>query len=302
MGKISKSNFSRDHKPILVLTGCTASGKSSLALELAKEINGVIINADSRQIYKEISIGTAKPIPDKVENDIWYIENIPHLLYSYISIKEDFNLYRYQQDVFNLLEKLPKEVTPILVGGTGLYIDSVVFNYKLKKHSEKKDQSKREKLQKKDVDQLQKIVGIEKLSKLNISDQNNPHRLIQIIEKGSLPSIEKGEELKHKYFFLDVPKDILNRNIERRVEEMFDNGLLEEDIEIRKKGLDKYPALSTIGYQEFDNYFKKEESLEEVRENIIIHTRQYAKRQRTWFRRNKNIVYVNNLNNILENI
>lgn len=302
MGKNSKTNFSKEKKQILVLTGCTASGKSSLALELAKEINGVIINADSRQIYKEISIGTAKPIPDKVENDIWYIENIPHLLYSYISIKEDFNLYRYQQDVFNLLKKLPKEVTPILVGGTGLYIDAVVFNYKLKKHSEKKDQSKREKLQKKDVDQLQKIVGTEKLSKLNISDQNNPHRLIQIIEKGSLPSIEKGEELKHKYFFLDVPKDILNRNIERRVEEMFENGLLEENIEIRKKGLDKYPALSTIGYQEFEKYFKKAGSLEEVKEDIIIHTRQYAKRQRTWFRRNKNVIYVKNLNNILKNI
>ncbi len=83
---------------------------------------------------------------------------------------------------------------------------------------------------------------------------------------------------------------------------MFENGLLEENIEIRKKGLDKYPALSTIGYQEFEKYFKKAGSLEEVKEDIIIHTRQYAKRQRTWFRRNKNVIYVKNLNNILKNI
>ena len=227
MGNVSnKVEYSK--KPIIVIAGCTASGKSSVALELAKHVKGVIINADSRQVYKEISIGTAKPVPEEIRNGIWYIDNIPHLLYSYISVKEEYNLYRYQQDVFKILKELPEDFTPILVGGTGLYIDSVVFNYKLQEQ-EKNLGKERSVLEDLDITELQEIVGKEKLSQLNSSDQNNPHRLIQIILKGSLPSIEKGQELEHRYFFLDTSKEKLERNIVRRVDAMFKSGLIEEN-------------------------------------------------------------------------
>ncbi|HHX99231.1 TPA: tRNA (adenosine(37)-N6)-dimethylallyltransferase MiaA [Candidatus Dojkabacteria bacterium] len=288
MGNVSKQTEYRK-KPIIVIAGCTASGKSSVALELAKHINGVIINADSRQVYKEISIGTAKPVPEEIRNGIWYIDNIPHLLYSYISVKEEYNLYRYQKDVFKILKELPEDITPILVGGTGLYIDSVVFNYKLQEQ-EKNLGKERSELEDLDITELQNIVGKEKLTKLNSSDQNNPHRLIQIILKGSLPSIEKGPELEHRYFFLDIPKDKLEKNIVRRVDAMFKSGLIEENQKIKEEGLDIYPALNSIGYREF----REKEDLDEIREDIITHTKQYAKRQRTWFRRNKNIIYVKN--------
>ncbi len=118
--------------PIIVISGCTASGKSDVALKLAKRINGVILNADSKQIYKEASIGTAKPNLVLNENNDWEQERIKHYLYSQTSISKKYNLYQYQTDAFKILNQLTPQMTPILTGGTGLYIDSVIFNYKLK--------------------------------------------------------------------------------------------------------------------------------------------------------------------------
>jgi len=282
-------------RPIIVIAGTTASGKSNIAIKLAKRINSVIINADSRQIYKEISIGTAKPTPDRIDNGVFIIDGIKHYLYSYVSVKEKYNLYRYQRDVFTLLERLPKDVVPILVGGTGLYIDSVVYNYKLK---EKKEDVETD-FDSLNIKELQKLIGKEKLEKLNESDRQNPRRLVHILKHG-LPSIAKGNSLNHIYFFLDLNPEVVKKNIRLRVEEMIKNGLIEENEMIRKKGLNRYPALDTIGYQEFDGYFEKEKTLDEVKEEIITHTNQYAKRQRTWFRRNKNVIYAKDFKTILD--
>lgn len=281
---------------ILVIAGCTASGKSNIALKIAKQINGVIINADSRQIYKEISIGTAKPTPNRIVNDVFVIDNIKHYLYSSVSVKEKYNLYRYQKDVLSLLTKIPEKEIPILVGGTGLYIDSVVYNYKLKKNFEKKTKMEFESL---DIMELQKLVGQEKLGELNESDRGNPRRLIHILKHG-LPSMEKGDSLNHLYFFLDIKPEILKRNIRLRVEEMLAKGLIKENEMIRAEGLMDFSALDTIGYKEFDGYFEGEKSIDEVKEEIITHTNQYAKRQRTWFKRNKNIILVKDYKGILD--
>ena len=122
-------------RPIVVIAGPTASGKSSFALKLAKDIGGHIINADSRQVYKELKIGTAQPIPDHIENDIWYIDEIKQYLYGHISAKERYSLFQYQKDVQQVLDK--ESGIPILVGGTGLYIDCIVHNYNLKKSKER---------------------------------------------------------------------------------------------------------------------------------------------------------------------
>ena len=126
------------HK-IIVLTGCTASGKSSIGIKLAKKIDAVIINADSRQIYKELTIGTAKPIPDTIKGKIYYIENIPHYLYSTVSVKEEYNIYQYQKDVKEILKKIPTTTPIILLGGTGLYIDSIIKNFQLKETVDKRN-------------------------------------------------------------------------------------------------------------------------------------------------------------------
>lgn len=285
-------------RPIIVIAGCTASGKSDVAIKLAKEINGVIINADSRQVYKEISIGTAKPTPDEIEDGVFIIDGIKHYLYSYISVKQQYNLYQYQKDVFTLLKKLPVNVTPILVGGTGLYIDSVVYNYKLKENPKKEINIDLESLS---VKELQKMIGSKKLEKLNKSDKENPRRLMHIIKHG-LPSVKKGKALNHLYFFLDIDVDTIKKNIRLRVEKMFEAGLINENELIHKERLNIYPALDTIGYREFDGYFNGEKSIQEVKEEIITHTNQYAKRQRTWFRRNENVEYVKSLEEILSTI
>lgn len=282
--------------PIIVISGCTASGKSDVALKLAKRINGVILNADSRQIYKEVSIGTAKPNLILNESNQWEKEGIIHYLYSQTSINKKYNLFKYQTDTFKILNQLPPQITPILTGGTGLYIDSVIFNYKLKTLSQPQTEVA-DNLSDFTAKELQRLVPSEILNKLNESDRQNKNRLIRVIQKG-LPSIEKGTSLEHIYFFLDIEKGILEKRIEQRVNQMFKNGLLEENIKIRNKFPKSTFFKTTIGYKEFEDYFKKNISLDEVKEDIITHTKQYAKRQRTWFRRNKGVIYVKNLEEI----
>lgn len=282
--------------PIIVISGCTASGKSNVALKLAKRINGVILNADSRQIYKEVSIGTAKPNLILNESNQWEKEGIIHYLYSQTSINKKYNLYQYQTDAFKILNQLSPQITPILTGGTGLYIDSVIFNYKLKTKSQPQTEVA-DNLSDFTAKELQRLVPLEILNKLNESDRQNKNRLIRVIQKG-LPSIEKGTSLEHIYFFLDIEKGILEKRIEQRVNQMFKNGLLEENIKIRNAFPKSTFFKTTIGYKEFEDYFKKNISLDEVKEDIITHTKQYAKRQRTWFRRNKGVIYVKNLEEI----
>lgn len=285
-----------DSIPIIVIAGPTASGKSDLAIRLAKEIDGEIINGDSRQVYKELSIGTGKP--SEKERSL-----IPHHLYDYISVREDYNIYRYQKDFNKLLKSFPKKKIPILVGGSGLYIDSVIFNYELKEEKpSKKEREERERLNKLNIKQLQKLVSDidpKLLKKLNRSDRNNPIRLIRMIEReGEI--LNKREPKKHKYFVIDLDKKLLNKSIETRVEKMFKMGLLEENEKLREEGLEKYPALNTIGYQEFIPYFEGNCSLEDVKRKIIKNTKEYAKRQRTWFRKHNHAIWTDDYNLILE--
>ncbi len=236
-------------KPIIVIAGQTSSGKSKLALELAKKINGYIINGDSRQIYTQLKIGTSQPVADKVVRDgHWEIDGISHHLYGFIDIEDQYNIFKYQKDVKRVLESEDTEKVPILIGGTGLYIDSVIFNYDLNKKA-------------------------------------------------------KGEPLNHIYFVLDVEKEIINERIKESVEWMFKNGLLEENEELWEKysGYD-LKALKSIGYYEFKEFFEKKITIDDVKENIIIHTRQYAKRQRTWFRRNKEVVKIKSIREVVSHL
>jgi tRNA dimethylallyltransferase len=137
------------------------------------------------------------------------------------------------------------------------------------------------------------------LEKLNRSDRSNPIRLIRLIEReGEI--LNKKEPRKHKYFVIDLDKKVLNKNIETRVEKMFEMGLLEENRKLREKGLEKYPALNTIGYQEFIPYFEGKCSLEDVKRKIIKNTKEFAKRQRTWFRKHDHAIWTSNYNLILE--
>lgn len=281
-------------RPLIVIAGPTATGKSALAIKLANVINGVIINADSRQIYKEMNIGTARPSEKQMKQ-------VPHFLYGSVSVKDSYNMYEYQKDVFKLLETIPKEQTPILVGGTGLYIDSVVYNYNLRSQNEV-DEERRKKYSQYSAEELQKRIPTEVLEKLNNSDKNNPRRLQRIIERGNTLGNEKEKTniFPHKYFVIDLPTDVLKMRIEKRVDEMLKNGLIEENRQIQEEGLNIYSPLDSIGYREFLGYFENEKTIGDVREEIINHSMQYVKRQRTWFKRNSDAIWTTEFDLILK--
>jgi tRNA dimethylallyltransferase len=279
-------------QPFIVITGPTASGKSDLAIEICKQFNGYVINADSRQIYKDLKIGTAQPTPQKIKKDgTWFIEDVAHYLYGFVNVDTSYNIAKYQNDVKKILAK-EKERLPVLVGGTGLYIDSVVYNYSLQ--SEHADPELRKALGKLSVNQLQEKLDTGILDAMNDSDRNNPRRLIRAIEKIKLgEQTQKGDVNPHIYLVVDPGKEALEERIIERTDLMFEAGLLEENQALWDVGVDfTLPSMNSIGYAEFVGYFKGEKSLEEVREEIIIHTRQYAKRQRTWFRRREDAVWV----------
>lgn len=282
-------------RPIIVIAGPTASGKSNIAVELAKKINGVIVNADSRQIYKELSIGTARPSESEMEN-------IPHYLYGRVSVTEEYNIAKYQKEVVDLINTIPKDKQIILVGGTGLYIDSVIFGYDL--DSEKDNKEKREELSSLSLQELQSRIAPDVLNMLNESDRNNPRRLVRIIEKeGTITSRNTTPIYPCKYFVIDVSKEDLEENVRNRVEKMFEQGLEKEARDAFEKGYYQYPALQSIGYQEFLPYFENtsQYTLKDVKDAVERNTMRYIKRQKTWFRRNPNAIWVKNIEEILTN-
>ncbi len=285
-------------RPLIVLTGPTATGKSSLALKIAKKHNGEVINADSRQVYKEIKIGTAKPDFDSEFSENSYcVDGITHHLYNCIDPKQLYSLADYQKDAFNVIDEvLEKGKLPILCGGTGLYIDAVVFNYELTNEQQSLLRSSYQKMTVLELQTLLLKKDPEQFNSLNESDRKNPHRLIRRIEKidfNTAPQSKRKPKYDYLYLVLFQGKDSILKKIEQRTKAMLNNGLVEENIQLRKKGLStRHSSMKTIGYQEFDEYFMGNRTLEEVEQLIIIHTNQYAKRQLTWFRRNKEAVWV----------
>ncbi len=276
---------------IIVIAGATATGKSEISLKLAKKINGYIINADSRQIYKKINIGSAKPKFDKeISKGVHTLNGITHYLYDFVDPKENFTIFDYQNCVNNVLKNT--QGIPILTGGSGLYIDSVIYNYKLSKNNKNTD------LKDKSIEELQELAK-EYLPYMSESDRKNKHRLIRAIQREGI-NREKGKELNNIYFVIDIEKEILQERIKKRIDNMFKEGLLEENISLLKQGYtydDK--GMKTIGYIEFKEYFENKISLEDVKERIFKNTMAYIKRQRTWFRRNKGSIWVRDYSQIL---
>lgn len=295
----SDANSKRNR--LIAIGGQTATGKTSLSIEVAKKFNCEIISADSRQVYKYLDIGTAKPeIERKLPDGTAIIQGIPHHLIDILEPDEEFNLAAFKKLALEkIAEILQRDETPIIAGGTGLYIDSVLKNYSLP--GDNIDHKSRTKLQKMSVQKLCSILSQtspETLESMTPSDRKNKHRLIRAIEKThAQPAPSKNSDKSFDYLYLVKNQNIdsLTEEINDRVDRMFGEGLLEENIELRKKGYStSLISMKTIGYQEFDDYFAEKISLEEVKNLIKIHTRQYAKRQITWFKRNLEAVWVKN--------
>ncbi len=278
-------------KTLHIIAGPTASGKTSLAIRLAKELHTEIVSADSRQIFKEMNIGVARP-------SIIELESVKHHLIATWSIKEKYNVARYEQEALQIISSLFKKYdNVILVGGSGLYIDAIVegidympdISEETKKYVQHLFESKgitalQEKLQKYDPEYY------------NIVDKQNHRRLQRALEvclQSNKPfSFFRKENKKQRDFeinFLAIRRereDLINR-INQRVDIMIEEGLVKE-----VKSLLEYRnliALNTVGYKEIFDYLDNKTTLSQAIELIKIHTRQYAKRQMTWFNKKQNI-------------
>ena len=278
-------------KTLLVILGPTASGKTGLAIDLAKQIKTEIISADSRQFYQEIPKGTAAPNSEQ-------LKSIPHHFVGQLSISDDYNVSRYEQEVISLLEeKFKTQDTIIMVGGSGLYIDAVCNGIDDLPDPDEKLRSRLNALfAKEGIEALQfKLKELDPVFYSQV-DLNNPKRLMRAIEvcmqTGKPYSSQRLQTKKSRDFNilkigLEIPRDELYMRINRRTDEMIKNDWLEEARSV-------YPykhlnSLNTVGFKELFKYINGEWDLDFALEKIKTNTRRYAKRQMTWFKKDKEI-------------
>lgn len=293
---------------VYVIGGPTASGKSNLAVELAKRINGEIISADSMQIYKDMNIGTAKITPEEMQG-------INHYLIDFVSPDERYSVSSFKKDAEKAIEAiLAKGKVPIIVGGTGLYIDSLILGIEFQ--DEKIDTEYRESLNKIAEEQgLQKLYNMAQaidpvaMKKISENDKKRIIRALEIYHKTGKTKTEqelesRKSEIKYNYklFAITMDRQVLYEKIEKRVDKMIEQGLIDEVQGILNK-YQKFPtAMQGLGYKEVVEYLENKTTKEEMVEKIKKETRHYAKRQLTWFRKNKNIIWLNGENSIEDNI
>ena len=277
-------------KKIILLGGPTASGKSKLAIQLAKKINGEIINADSMQIYNEFSILSSRPNNNE-------IKKIKHHLYGIISVRKPFSAGEWLKLTKTKVDQCHKKnKVPIIVGGTGLYFNTITKGISKIPNVDLTIRNKVRSLFKKIGYQnfYQELVKIDPKVKKRIlpTDSQRTQRAFEVILKTKKSLFDWIENTKSdfinyeiKKIFLQTPRDILLKNILRRVEQMFENGCIQEVVNFNLLKLNKsLSANKLIGVQEINKYLDGAISLNQCKEHIYIKTRQYAKRQNTWAR------------------
>ncbi len=281
---------------LYLIAGPTAVGKTALSLEIAKYLNTYIISADSRQFYKEISIGTAKP--SKYE-----LEQIEHYFINNKSIKELYSAGEYEIDVLRLLDNQFKtNNNALIVGGSGMYIDAVCKGLDNIPRDLKIREKLNEELDKFGIDNLKKQLRDLDPVHFHNMDNNNSQRLIRAIEvckiinapySSLLNENKKNRPFKIVKILLHMNKEELKTRIDKRVDKMIDDGLLSEVESLTK--FRNYNALNTVGYKEIFEYLDGEISKDEAISKIKINTRKYAKRQMTWFKRDDDFIWVDNV-------
>ena len=301
-----QDNFNK--AKVIVICGPTASGKTALSIEVAKKINGEIISCDSMQIYKDMNIGTAKPTKEEMGE-------IKHYLIDYVLPTERYSVAEYKKDAKKAIkEVIEKGKTPIIVGGTGLYVDSLI--YEIEYPEIKFDEEYRKKLEKEvEEEGLEKLyekakkidpIAIQKISK---TDKKRIQRVLEIYHatgktktEQEIISRQKEPEYAYKVYGLLWDRQKLYDRINLRVDIMIEQGLIEEVKTILKKYSEFPTAMQGLGYKEVVQYLNKEITKEEMIEKIKQETRRYAKRQMTWFRKNKQTIWLEGTNDIQNNI
>lgn len=284
---------------VVAIIGPTASGKTALSIRLAKEIDGEIINGDSMQIYRHMDIGTAKITEAEMEG-------IPHHLLDIKEPTEGFSVAEYQQLVRGKIEEIQSRgKMPIIVGGTGLYIQSVLYDFQFAK--QEVDEAVRENYYK-ELEMLgpeamhAKLVQMDPAAAAAIHP-NNTRRVIRALEMAELAGVSRAEEqfnrgdialYNHLIIGLDMDREKLYERINLRVELMMEAGLVEEVRALYDAGIRDVQAIKAIGYKELYAYFAGLVSLDEAAEQIKQNSRRYAKRQLTYFRNKMDIEWVGN--------
>ena len=294
---------------VIVIAGPTASGKTALSIELAKKINGEIISCDSMQIYKEMDIGTAKVTKEEMQG-------IKHYLIDFILPTERYTVSNFKKDSENAIEEiLSKGKVPIVVGGTGLYVNSLIYG--IEYMDMEFDSKYRDELMKKaETDDGLKALYEEALKidskameKISANDKKRIIRVLEIFKATGknkteleILSREKGVKYDFKKFAINMDREKLYDRINKRVDIMIEQGLVEEVKAIYEK-YDEYPtAMQALGYKEVVEYLEQKISYEEMVEKIKQETRRYAKRQLTWFRKNNDYIWLDSENGIQNNV
>ena len=299
------------NKPkVIVICGPTASGKTALSIQLAQKINGEIISSDSMQIYKDMNIGTAKP--DKQE-----MQGIKHYLLDFVEPNQRYSVADYKKDAENAIEDiLQKGKVPIIVGGTGLYVDSLIYG--IEYPNIEFDENYRKKLEKRaEKEGLEKLyeeagkIDPQAMEKISRNDQKRILRVLEIYNATGKTKTEqeiesRKNEVKYDYkvFAINMDREKLYDRINKRVDIMIQKGLIEEVENLLKKYNEFPTAMQGLGYKEVVEYLQGKVLKEDMIENIKRESRRYAKRQITWFKKNKQTIWIgpNDLQMILNEI
>ena len=288
---------------VIAIVGPTCVGKTKLSVELAKKLNGEVINADSTQVYKGMDIATAKVTEEEKEG-------IPHHLFDIKNIDEEYSVYDYQKDARKKIDDiLRRGKTPILVGGTGLYVKAALYNYQFK------DEISHDYSAYSDAELYQKLLSVDPKTEVHPNNRKRVERALSYYENHNVPMSQKeiNEKLLYEntiFIGLTTDREVLYQKINDRVDKMVDNGLITEakyifDTKIRSKAV-----LTPIGYKELFPYFEKEKTLEECLEEIKKNSRHYAKRQYTFFKHQIPVIWVdvdyknfeNTINNVIDKL
>ena len=285
---------------VLVITGQTASGKTKISLQLAKALNGEIINGDAMQVYKGLDI-----ITDKIKKVD--MEDIPHHLFDIKDINDNYSVMEYQTNIRRLIKEITnRNKLPIIVGGTGLYIKAALYDYDFMEENVDNIKEVQEYSDKSNDELYEMLLKIDPDSCVTIH-KNNRKRIIRALSIAKYSNQTKSEIInkqKHQLvydalvFTLTMDKDISIAKMDERIEEMFANGAIDE---VRNNKTNS-TASKAIGYKEISDYLNGKISLDEAKELMKIHTHQYAKRQRTWQRNQMNSIFINSDDKALENI
>ena len=272
-------------KKIIAIVGPTGIGKTSLSIELAKALNGEVISCDSMQVYKKMDIGTAKVTKEEMDGIFHYLIDIQEY-------DQPYNVMIFQDVCRKSIQKIQnKNKQVILCGGTGLYLKAALYDYTFEEETQDEDYLKElNQKSNEELYELLKEIDEKSLEKIHKNNRKRILRALMMVHSGMSKS-QREQQQKHiplydiYYIGLDVDRNILHQRINDRVDKMFEQGLVEEVTSLFKEEKTwEYTSFQGIGYKEFKDYFLDQITLEETKERIKTHSRQYAKRQYTWFK------------------